>query len=231
MEPITLAAIAIGGAVLLGGKRKRGTSVHSGGRGVKGEADRVYWLNEVRGMSNWYSNRYNSMPFLDDYLTVVGFIESRFNPSAANPEIKTNPANAARGLFGVRPEYVFKSKYNLEYMSPYPNALLNPRWAFVTALHHAWWACTRVYDVGSGVVDWAAIRRWWHGPTLVHDFNFENSKSQGIIDRFENGLHGCNQEFGTNLDPDFIWQKIQGWQNYPGLPTMMKAFQLQGVYA
>lgn len=229
MEPITLAAIALGGAVLLGGKRKRGTSVHSGGWGVKGSEDRVYWLNEIRSMSHWYSNQYG-MPFMADYLTVVGFIESNFNPSATNKK-DPNPANAARGLFGMRPDTAFQEKYGLQSMNPYPNALWNPRWAFVTAVHHIWFACTRVYDVQSGVVDWAAIRRWWGIPIRVHDFNFEHSYSTGNLGRFEAGLHKCNEAYGTNIDPDFVWQKIQGWQNYPGLATMMKAFQLQGVYA
>jgi hypothetical protein len=229
MEPITLAAIALGGAFLLGGKKNSGTSVHKGGWGVKGSEDRVYWLNEIRSMSQWYSNEYGSMPFLADYLTVVGFIESNFNPAAINTS--SDPSNAARGLFGERPDTFFKEKYGLQYMRPYPNALMNPRWAFVTAVHHIWVASTRVYEEQSGVIDWAAVRRWWGIPGRVHDFSFEHSYSSDNLGRFEDGLHKCNEAYGTNIDPDFVWVKISGWQNYPGLGTMIKSFGLQGVYA
>jgi len=235
MDPITLAAIALGSALFLGGKKKGGggggSSVHKGGWGVKGSEDRVYWLNEIRTMSNWYTNTFGSMPYLADYLTVVGYIEANFNPSALNPEYKTNPANAARGLFGMRPETAFQTKYGTQFMSPYPNALMNPKWAFVMAVHHIYWACTRVHDMQSGVVDWAAIRRWWGVPLRVHDFNFEHSYSKGNLDRFEDKLHKCNSAYGTNIDPDFVWVKISGWQNYPGLEVMIKSFGLQGVYA
>ena len=57
MDPITLAALAIGGALLLGGGKKSGggTSAHKGQWAVKGNADRRYWLNEIRAMSNWYT--------------------------------------------------------------------------------------------------------------------------------------------------------------------------------
>lgn len=231
MDPVTLAAIALGGAVLFGGKKKRRSSgVSGGGWAVRGDEDRVYWLNEVRSMSHWYSNQYNSMPFLADYMTVVGFIESRFNPATINPEIKDNP-NAARGLFGIRPETAFKTKNGLKAMRAYPNALLNPRWAFVTALFSIWQACDAVHRKGSGVADWASIRRWWGYPSKVHDFNFDDPYSAGNLERFEEGLHGCNAEFGTNIDPDFVWQKVQGWNNYPGMQTMIQSFGLQGVYA
>jgi len=231
MEPITLAAIAFGGALLFGKKKKSGSSVHGGGWAVKGEEDRRYWLNEVRAMSYWYSEEFGSMPFLADYLTVVGFIESRFNPAAVNPEVATNPMNAARGLFGARPQTAFKSKNGLEYMRAYPNALLNPRWAFVTATFSVWQACAAVHREQSGIADWAAIRRWWGFPSKVHDFDYSDPWSPGNTERFEEGLHKCNAQFGTGIDPDFIWQKVQGWENYPGMPIMIKAFGLQGAYS
>lgn len=231
MDPITLAAIAVGGALFLGGKKKRSSSVHFGGWAAKGPEDRQYWLNEIRSMSYWYSNTYGSMPFLADYLTVVGFIESRFNPAAANPEIETNPMNAARGLFGARPETMFKKANGLEYMRQYPNALLNPKWAFVTATFSVWQACDSVYRKGSGIADWAAVRRWWGYPSKVHDFNYNDPWSSGNTQRLEDGLHKCNAQYGTNIDPDFIWQKVQGWENYPGMPMMLQSFGLQGASA
>lgn len=232
MDPITLAFIALGGAVLLGDKKKRGgKGASAGGWGVKGDQDRLHWLNEIRSMSYWYTETYGSMPFLADYLTVVGYIESRFNPAAVNPQIKTDPMNAARGLGGMRPESAFKTSNGLKYMRAHPNALLNPRWAFVTSVDFIHDACAAVDREGSGVIDWVAVRRWWGFPSKVHDFNFSDPYSAGNLERFEDGLHECNAEFGTGINPDFVWRKIQGWKNYPGMAMMVKSFGLQGVYA
>lgn len=236
MDPITLAAIAFGGAVLLGNKSKgasKGASkgVSSGGWGVKGDQDRLHWLNEIRAMSYWYTQKFGSMPLLADYLTVVGYIESRFNPASVNPQVKTDPLNAARGLAGMRPRSAFKSANGLEHMRSYPNALLNPRWAFVTSVDFIWQACDSVNQKGSGVTDWAAVRRWWGFPSKVHDFNFEDPYSAANLGRFEDGLNECNDKYGTGINPDFVWQKVQGWENYPGMSLMVKSFGLQGVNA
>ena len=234
MDPITLAAIAFGGAILLGNKSKgasKGRSASPGGMGTRGDEERLYWLREIRSMSHWYTNRFGSMPYLADYLTVVGYIEANFNPSARNPEYKTNPANAARGLGGMRPETAFKGKYGTQSMSPYPDALLNPRWAFVMSVHHIYFACTRVEEMQSGVIDWAAVRRWWGRPTAVHDFNFDNPYSAANLGRFEDKLNECNKNYGTNINPDFVWSKVSGWRNYPGIEVMIESFNLKGVNA
>jgi len=231
MDPVTLAALAFGGLLVFGGKKSRSSSVHRSNWAVKGDEDRVYWLNEIRAMSNWYSSTYGSMNYLADYFTVVGYIESRFNPAAINPEYKTNPNNAARGLFGVRPKTAFKSANGLEYMRAYPNSLLNPRWAFVTATFSVWQACDAVWDKNSGIPNFAAVRRWWGYPSKVHDFNYKDPYSAGNTERFLEGLQECNDQYGTNIDPDFIWQPIHGWQNFPGMPAMIQSFGLQGVYA
>lgn len=226
MDPITIAAIALGGALLLGGKKKSSSS--SSRWAVKGEADRRRWLNEVRSMSYWYSSTYNSMPFLSDYLTAIGFIESRFNPAAVNPEIKSNPYNASRGLFGMRPETAFKNSNGLEFMRAHPNALLNPRWAFVTAVDHIWSACKSVDRENSGTPDWASIRRWWGYPDRVHDFNYSHEWSKSNTYKLEEGIIKCNNKYGTGIDPGFIWIDIQGYNNYPGMQVMVKSFGLEG---
>jgi len=232
MDPVTLAVLALGSAFLLKGKKGRGSrSAPSGGWGVKGDEDRLHWLNEIRSMSHWYTQKFGSMPYLADYLTVVGYIEANFNPASRNPEYKTNPANAARGLGGMRPDTAFKEKYGTEFMAPYPDALLNPRWAFVMAVHHIWYACARVDELQTGVIDWAAVRRWWGRPTTVHDFNFDNPYSSGNLERFVDKLHECNKNYGTNIDPDFVWEKVSGWRNYPGIEVMIESFGLKGVYA
>ncbi len=229
MEPITLALIALSSVALLGGKRRSSSGVRAGGFAVKGKADRVAMLNEIRGMSIHYSNEFGSMPFLADYLTVVAFRESNFNPASINPEVKTNPQNAARGLFGMRPETAFKSKNGLESLRSNPNALLNPRWAFVTAVDHVWRACNTVYNKSGSSTNYVAVRRWWGRPHLVHDFNLDDSRSRSSLSKLEKAIFDCNKGYGTNIDPDFIWQTIPGWQNYPGMGVMLEVYGLGGA--
>jgi len=228
MEPITLALIALGGVAILGGKRKSSRGVHAGGWAVKGKDDRAAMLNEIRSMSFHYSNEFGSMPLLADYLTVVGFRESNFNPSSVNKEIKTDPQNAARGLFGMRPETAFKSKNGLESLRSHPNTLLNPRWAFVTAVDHVWRACHAVDRKSGASTNYVAVRRWWGVPNLVHDFDLSESKSQSSLAKLEKAVFDCNKGYGTNVDPDFIWQSVQGWKNYPGMDVMKQVYGLTG---
>jgi len=229
MEPVTLALLALGGYALIGGKRSSSRGVRaSSGWAVKGREDRVAMLNEIRGMSFHYSNEFGSMPLLADYLTVIGFRESNFNPAAANPEIKKNPMNAARGLFGMRPETVFKKSNGLSHMRAHPNALLNPRWSFVCAVHHTWQACDTVArKLGVGT-NYAAVRRWWGLPSKVTDFDLDDDFSRASLAKLEKAVTDVNRGYGTNIDPDFIWATIQGWQNYPGMDVMLQVYGLAG---
>lgn len=226
MEPITLALLALGGFALLGGKRSSGGGVKSGGWAVKGKEDRAAMLNEIRSMSFHYSNEFGSMPLLADFLTVTAFRESNFNPAATNPEVKTNPANAARGLFGMRPKSVLRPDNGLEFLRSSPNVLLNPRWSFVCAVDHVWRACDKVYGkMGTGT-NWTAVRRWWGYPSLVTDFDISDSRSKKSLSKLEKAIFDCNKGYGTNIDPDFIWQSIAGWQNYPGMGVMVDVYGL-----
>ncbi len=227
MEPVTLALFALGGYAVLGGKRSSSSrGVKTSGFAVKGHTGRLEMLNEIRGMSLHYSNEFGSMPFLADYLTTIGFRESNFNPAAVNPEIKKNPMNAARGLFGMRPETAFKASNGLSFMRAHPNALLNPRWSFVCAVHHVWMACDRVFSkLGTGT-NYVAVRRWWGRPHLVYDFDLVDARSRSSLIALEKAIHDCNRGYGTTMDPDFIWQTIQGWQNYPGMDVMLKVYGL-----
>lgn len=223
MDPATLAIIALGGALLLG-KRSGSTSSRSKWY-AKNREDREMWLNEIMAMSNWYSSKFNSMPLLGDYLASIGFIESGFNPAAIN----NSSFNAARGLFGIRPETAFKKSNGLEFMLGYRNALLNPRWSFVIAVNHIYDACKAVEREGSGIADWAAIRRWWGYPSRVHDFNYSNEWSKSNTEKLEEGIEECNSQYGTNIDPDFIWKDVKRYNNYPGIKIMIKSFGLEGV--
>lgn len=183
-------------------------------------------LEEIRNMSLYYSGTFGSMPFLADYLVVIGFRESSFNPRAVNPQVKTDPLNAARGLFGMRPETAFKSKNGLEHMRSTPNALLDPRWAFVTAVDHVWRACDTVYRRSGASTNYAAVRRYWGYPSLVHDFDLNDPRSVANLERLEKAIFDCNDAYGTNIDPDFIWRPIEGWQNYPGMDVLKQVYGL-----
>lgn len=225
MEPITLALLALGGLAFVGAKPRRGKS-SSGGWAIKGKEDRRRMLNEIRNMSFYYSNRFGSMPYLADFLTVTAFRESNFNPNKANPEIKTNPMNAARGLFGMRPETAFASSNGLTSMRARPNTLLNPKWAFATAVSGVFRACDSVDRKSGRTADFAAVRRWWGYPSNVHDFDLQKQHSQESLAKLEKAIDDCNDGYGTQIDPDFIWRPISGWKNYPGMGIILQAYGL-----
>lgn len=183
---------------------------------------RLAMMVEIRKMSAYTSSRFGMMPHLMDYLTVVGYIESRFNPTSINPEYRKNK-NAARGLFGMRPETAFKESNTLESLLSKPNALLNPVMAFCTAVGHIADADQRSRQkVGRGA-DWLAARRWWGRPHLVSDYNLDDSRSVSSMNKFINGIAGVNREYGANINEDFIWARVQSG-GYPGMRTMLNAF-------
>lgn len=220
MDPITLALLALGGMAFT--RRPRPRATRAGGASV--EVDRRKVLNEIRNMSFFYSNTFNSMPGLADFLTVVGFREANFNPNVVNSEIKTNP-NAARGIFGFRPEGILKKSNGLEHLLRTPNVLLNPRWSFVCAVFHIWDACERLDDEGL-IPNYAAIRRWWGKPAYVYDYDLEHQYSRDNLSRFEKAILDCNRIYNTSIDPDFIWKPILQWENYPGMKTMLQVYGL-----
>lgn len=227
MEPVTLAALAAAGLLILSGKKKSGGSYVPVERfRAKTREDRVRYLNEIRSMSIWYSKTFDSMPYLADYLTVVAYIESRFNPAAANPEIKRNPTNAARGLFGQRPQYMFKEENGLEALKGRPNLIHDPRWAFVTAVFHIWDADQTVIRRAGREADWASIRRWWGYPSKIYDFDLLEEFSQKSLAKFQDGIAGVNEDYGTDIDPNFVWMPVES-AGYPGMDVMIKAFGLK----
>jgi len=229
MEPVTLAIIAAAGLLLASGKKKGGSSSDGSYRErfrVDSKEERIAVMDDIRSMSAWYSNEFGSMPFLADFLTITAFRESRFNPASANPEIKTNPSNAARGLFGQRPQYMFKKSNGLESLKSKPYLIHNPKWAFVTAVYHVWDADQSAIRKNGREADWAAVRRWWGLPRLVHDFDMVEEFSQESYIKFEEAVHDCNSSYGTNIDPDFMWMPVES-DGYPGMDVMLKAFGLK----
>ena len=227
MDPFTLAVLAVGGLALLGGGRKGGKSSGgaSGSGATKGKAERAAMLNEIRAMSFHYSNQFNSMPVLADYMVTIGFRESNFNPDVANPEIQSNPSNAARGLFGMRPQTAFQKANGLEHMRSRPNALLDPRWAFVTAVWGVHAACNRAAKAGH-TPNYAAVRRWWAYPSLTTDYSLSKEKSVSNLKKLEKAIVDVNAGYGTKINPNFIWAPVRGWKNYPGMQTMLKVYGL-----
>lgn len=228
MEPVTI-ALLVGSALLLRPKKKgRGRSTVTYGRKMT-MAERSAMLDEIRQMSAYVSNKYGASPYLGDYMTVVGYLESRFNPTSANPEIKRNPANAARGLFGMRPETAFGREDSLKHLIRKPNLLLKPRWAFVTAVDYMMQADRRSRAASGREADFMATRRWWAVPKLVHDYDevrtLAGKNSLEIRRRFETGIEGVNDEFGTDINEDFIWMPVQSG-GYPGIQSLMKDFRL-----
>lgn len=227
MDPVTI-ALLLGGAFMLRPKKKRVGSKAAAKRGKVTMDDRRAMLAEVRKMSYFVSNKYGMAPFLADYLTTVAFIESRFNPRATNPEIKTNPANAARGLFGMRPETAFGRRGSqLKHLVKKPNLLLNYKWAFVTAVDYAMQGDERSIEKTGREADWAAVRRWWGRPSLVHDYDLSDDRSQASLRKLINGIEGVNDEFDADINEDFIWMNVERG-GYPGIQSLMKDFGLKG---
>lgn len=226
MDPVTIALLAISSLAFFGGRSNRHVSRIGGPSKPVSQSERIAMLHEIRSMAIHYTNEFDSMPLLVDYLTVVGFRESNFNPLAIDKEWRENPENAARGLFGFRPQYIFKESNGLEGMKANPNALLNPRWSFVCAVFHIWDGCNRLFEKGY-TPNFAAIRRWWMLPHLIYDYDIEDDRSRDNLERLKKAIVDCNHYYKTSISPDFIWKPILNWQNYPGMEAMLKVYGLK----
>ena len=234
MDPITLAALAFGSAILLGGKKRR-SSASSGTRVVsppsgwvaKTKEERAHWLHEIENMSRWVSNKYGTMPHLSNYLVITSFRGAKFNPGMVNAEIAKNP-NAARGLFDMRPSTV---EQYIPAIGDSPELLNNPYISFTVAIQHIIRAVSKVEQKGSGVPDWISIRRWWTYPYLVHDFDESEEVSKKVRDRMMFDVDDCNEKWGTDINPDF-WDYDVNVGGAPPTPqALMQDFGLAGAAA
>ena len=230
MEPVTMAALLFGGALLLGGKkrsRSRGTMSLRVDQ-ERSHAQRMQMLNQIRSMANWSSQKWGMMPFLADYLTAVAYWETRFNETKVNPEYyksKAGRKNAARGLFQMRPNSAFRDSNNLLPLLSKPNLLLDPRWAFVTALDYIAQGDKRSWEKSGRESNWLAIRRWWRRPALLHDYGEQQDEAKSVHRKLVDAIEGVNREYGQNIDEDFIYMPVQVG-GYPGIWTTMPAFGL-----
>lgn len=220
-----MAALAFGSLFLVR-KKKRRSSGSSSSSSIEVPwafvaetyEERAMVMMEIQNMARWVSDRYGMMPLLSEYLTVIGFRESRFNPSLA----ASSKPNAAIGLFQMQPETAFTAKNGLKEMLPYSDVLFNIRWSFVMAVDGV---ARAAFTVTSRDADWLSARRWWNRWSLANDFDESNPISKGVRERLEKAITDCNEAFGTGIDPDFIWQPIQA-NNYPGVEQLLYDFGL-----
>lgn len=224
-----MAALAFGSLFLVRKKKRRSSSSSSGSSSGSSSAgpwafaaetyeERAMVMMEIQNMARWVSDRYGMMPLLSEYLTVIAFRESRFNPSL----VASSKPNAATGLFQMRPETAFTAKNGLKEMVPYSDVLFNIRWSFVMAVDGV---ARAAFTVTARDADWLSARRWWNTWYLAKDFDESNPTSKGVRERLEKAITDCNKEFATNIDPEFIWQPIQA-NNYPGVGQLLYDFGL-----
>jgi hypothetical protein len=232
MDPITLAALALGSVVLLGGKKKRSSSSVKSGTTTSGAGPRAWvaetneersrWLHEIESMSRWVSDKYGTMPYLSDFLVITSFRGARFNPAMVN----SPSPNSARGLFDMRPDTV--AQY-IPAIGVDPSLLNNPYISFVVSIQHIIRAVSKVNQRGSGVADWISIRRWWAYPYLVHDFDESEPKSKQVRGRMLVDVDDCNEHWGTNIDPNFWDADVDIGKYPPTTEELMRDFSQIGA--
>jgi len=224
-----MAALLFGGALVLGGsKRRRSRGISISIDQKRTHDQRVQMLLRIRDMARWSSQKWGMMPHLDDYLTAVGYWESRFNETKVNPEYYKSSAgrkNAARGLFQMRPNSAFRRQNGLLPLLSRPNLLLDPRWAFVTAVDYIAQGNKRSWEKSGRAANWLAIRRWWRLPSLLHDYDESDPEAWAVHRKLLEAIEGVNREYGQDINEDFIYTSVDVG-GYPGVQTIMPAFGL-----
>lgn len=145
--------------------------------------------------------RLTNLDGLGDFLAGVAWIESRGNPQAGS-----DVGNAARGLYGMRPESARVRDLGLS-----PSVLKEPRAATALA---AWYIhrCIPFADEGQ-TLDWLAFRRCWGYPTDTDDVDHPGYKNQ-----LARGL-AC-----AGVNPDFMFNRaIRRNYNWPGIEAVFAA--------
>ena len=190
--PILVAVVAIAAAASGGSRRRRptteiifeddelilpgGDDIIPGGDGGFTEwtppgqvptkmtrADRTIMLEEIREVVAYLESQFGRMPGLADFLVVLAYRESNFNPNVTGAGSR---ANAARGLYQMRPGTVFKSRWGTEGLPP--DIIYDPIVSTAFAISHIKDAARRSAAEGRAA-DWFAIRRWWGFPNRIHD--------------------------------------------------------------
>jgi len=153
--------------------------------------------------------RITNLDGLGDFLSGVAWIESRGNPNAGS-----DSGNAARGLYGMRPESARVYDLGL------PASALKDPWT-ATALA-AWYIhrCIPFGDEGQEL-DWLAFRRCWGYPTDTDDVDHPGYRSQ-----LARGLE-C-----AGIDPNFMFKRaIRSNYHWPGIDAVLAAVGRSAAYA
>lgn len=146
---------------------------------------------------------------LGDYLAGIAWIESRGSPTAGS-----DVGNAARGLFGIRPNSARVADLGLP-----PSVLKDPRYAVALGtwyLHR----CLPYADPGQ-LIDWRAVRRCWAYPHETDDV--DDTQRDAKLAR---GLE-C-----AGVDPNFMYQTaITEDYQWPGIDAVLDAVGRPRAYA
>lgn len=160
-----------------------------------------------------------SWPDLPDFLAVVAFTESGYNPKVASCA-----NNKACGLYGLR----YQTSRLAELGQP-PEALHDPKWATLADAWLSWRLGHMAYHFPGQVVDWLAIRRGMAFPKLVADVNetfpvkgyADGERSADVRKRMLKGIHH------VGLDDEFMYQPAYtGGAHFPGIDAMLAAMNL-----
>ena len=217
MNPYVLAAI-FGGVALMA---LAGTSAPrpSVDRGERGEM-----LEEIRRMVGHLESQFGPMPGLADFLVATAFRESNFNPRAQ----ANTSSNAARGLYQMRPNSVFKAGWGTENLSDV-GLIFDPVVATVFAVQHVADAARASMVRGEQrPATWAAVRRWWGYPSRVHDHGRDLEWSRASYDKFKKAIRDVDSAYGQTI-PERLVDRTVDTSNYPGIEALAEALGVQGV--
>lgn len=188
---------ATGLGFIFRGRRGR-SGAKPGSKPAPLSAEREQWRREIRELADKLG-----WPGLADFLVVVAWGESRFNPNAANPE---GGSNGARGWFQIRPRSGLVGPLE----GADPDLLFDKRIAVAVAADYAWRLHKYRGPRAMVGVDWGAIRRGWAYPRLVDDYEWSEPRSQAVRRRLEEAQRATGiTVMGRRAFPD-------GYQ-WPGL--------------
>jgi len=146
-------------------------------------------------------------PGLPHFMIAQAWAESRFKPTAMNPE---GGPNAARGVFQIRPKSAMKGNSAIV---DNPNRLYDVPTS--VALNASYLERLRKYGPTSEI-DWLALRRGTAFPSHVDDFSEEKQRSRDVRGRLEKAFRAIG------LPLDFMRVKAfpKGF-HWPGIDKVL----------
>jgi hypothetical protein len=218
---------AVGGVLAIASRRRTtrrttgggGGGGGGGGRGGGGEGRLS--ANEIRELAAPLAH-VMSWPDLPDFLAVVAYTESGYNPKVASCA-----NNKACGLYGLR----YKTSRLAELGQP-PEMLHDARWATFADAWLSWRLGHMGYHFPGQVVDWLAIRRGMAFPKLVADVDEKmpvkgyapGERSADVRERMEKGVAHAGLPDSFMYEPAY-----QGGAFFPGVDAMLAAMNLVRV--